>query len=255
MKRRDFLKGASLCAAAASLASAATPGMALAGGGTFVKTPGEKTAKRWAMVIFTKKMESPALQKRVIEACHSYHNVPKIEGPQEVKWIWSDTYNATFTETASNYPAKSLTERSFLMLCNHCENPACVRVCPTKATFQREDGIVVMDYHRCIGCRFCMAGCPYGARSFNFKDPQPYVADVNPAFPMRMRGVVEKCTFCSELLSKGKMPLCVEASNGGILFGDLMDENSSVRKALDENVAAVQRKPSLGTRPGVYYIL
>ncbi|CAK7073249.1 MAG: hypothetical protein DELT_01994 [Desulfovibrio sp.] len=255
MKRRDFLKGASLCAAAASLAAPlATPGLALAGDGTFVKTPGEKSAKRWAMVIFSQKMASPALQKKVIEACHSYHNVPQIEGKQEVKWIWSDTYNATFTEQATNFPAKSLTERPFLMLCNHCENPPCVRVCPTQATFQREDGIVVMDYHRCIGCRFCMAGCPYGARSFNFKDPHPYVPRVNPEFPLRMRGVVEKCTFCSELLSKGKMPLCVEASQGGILFGDLADPNSSVRKALAENVA-VQRKPSLGTRPGVYYVL
>ncbi len=140
------------------------------------------------------------------------------------------------------------------MLCNHCESPACVRVCPTKATFRRKDGIVVMDYHRCIGCRYCMAGCPFGARSFNFMDPRNHIAKVNPTFPTRMRGVVEKCTFCSELLAVGKMPLCVEASNGAIAFGDLTDPESSVRKLLAENFT-LRRKPTLGTEPSVYYIL
>ena len=255
--RRDFLKTAGLCAAGLSVAS---PCLTLAEAvaapkeGTMVKSATELSAKRWGMVIFTKKMADKTLQRNVINACHSYHNVPAITGPQEVKWLWADDYNATFPDQTSNFPARALTERTFLLLCNHCENPPCVRACPTQATFQREDGIVVMDYHRCIGCRFCMAGCPYGARSFNFKDPQDSVVRPNMNFPMRMRGVVEKCTFCSELLSKGKMPLCVEASEGGILFGDLMDEKSSVRKALEENVA-IRRKPSIGTQPGVYYIL
>ena len=146
-------------------------------------------------------------------------------------------------------------ERAFYSLaCNHCENPACVRVCPTKATFRRHDGIVVMDYHRCIGCRYCMAGCPFGARSFNFMDPRPAIAETNPTFPTRMRGVVEKCTFCSERLAVGQMPLCVEASEGGIAFGDLADKDSSVRKLLAENFT-LRRKPTLGTEPSVYYIL
>ena len=71
----------------------------------------------------------------------------------------------------------------FLLLCNHCDNPPCVRVCPTKATFRQEDGIVMMDMHRCIGCRFCMAACPFGARSFNWKDPRPYIKEVIPITP------------------------------------------------------------------------
>jgi molybdopterin-containing oxidoreductase family iron-sulfur binding subunit len=157
--------------------------MVLAGDGTFTKTPGQKTAKRWAMVIFTRKKASPALQKKVSEACHSYHNVPKIEGPQEVKWIWSDTYKATFTEDASNFPAKSLTERSFLMLCNHCENPACVRVCPTKATFQRENGIVVMDYHRCIGCPLLYGGLPLRRAQFQLQNPAAVCLRREPGVP------------------------------------------------------------------------
>ena len=122
------------------------------------------------------------------------------------------------------------------------------------ATFKREDGIVVMDPHRCIGCRFCMAGCPFGARSFNFRDPQPYVKDVNPEFPMRTRGVVEKCTFCTERLAQGKLPACVEASEGAMLFGDLNDPGSPVRQALSKNFT-IRRKPTLGTQPGVYYII
>ena len=122
------------------------------------------------------------------------------------------------------------------------------------ATFKREDGIVVMDPHRCIGCRFCMAGCPFGARSFNFRDPQPYVKDVNPEFPMRTRGVVEKCTFCTERLAQGKLPACVEASEGAMIFGDLNDPGSPVRQALSENFT-IRRKPTLGTQPGVYYII
>ena len=138
--------------------------------------------------------------------------------------------------------------------CQHCDDPECVRVCPTKATFKREDGIVVMDPHRCIGCRYCMAGCPFGARSFNFRDPQPYVKDVNPEFPMRTRGVVEKCTFCTERLAQGKLPACVEASEGAMIFGDLNDPDSPVRQALSKNFT-IRRKPTLGTQPGVYYII
>ena len=113
-----------------------------------------------------------------------------------------------------------------------------------------------MDYHRCIGCRFCMAGCPYGARSFNFVDPRKYLSDPvpNPTFPTRMIGVVEKCTFCAERLAVGKMPACVEASGGKILFGDLEDPNSTVRQALAANYS-IRRKPNLGTQPGVYYLI
>lgn len=99
-----------------------------------------------------------------------------------------------------------------------------------------------------------MAACPYGARSFNFRDPRPYVEKVNPNYPVRMRGVVEKCTFCPERLAVGKMPACVEASEGGMIFGDLNDPNSPVRKALAENFT-IRRKPTLGTEPGVYYII
>jgi molybdopterin-containing oxidoreductase family iron-sulfur binding subunit len=142
----------------------------------------------------------------------------------------------------------------FLLLCNHCNNPPCVRVCPTKATFRRDDGIVMMDMHRCIGCRFCMAGCPYAARSFNWRDPRPFVKDVFPGYPTREIGVVEKCTFCAERLAQGLMPACVEASRGALVFGDLLDEKSKVRETL-KKYFTIRRKTHLGTNPQVYYIV
>jgi molybdopterin-containing oxidoreductase family iron-sulfur binding subunit len=113
-----------------------------------------------------------------------------------------------------------------------------------------------MDYHRCIGCRYCMAGCPFGARSFNFMEPRKHLdlSNLNKEFPTRMRGVVEKCTFCVERLAQGKQPACAEASNGAVVFGDLSDANSEVRKLLREHYT-IRRKPSLGTEPGVYYII
>ena len=113
----------------------------------------------------------------------------------------------------------------------------------------------MMDYHRCIGCRFCMAACPYGARSFNFKDPRPHIPSVNQAYPTRTPGVVEKCNFCDERLAVGQLPVCMEACPAkAILFGDLGDPASTVRQALASNVT-LQRKTKLGTRPKVFYIV
>jgi molybdopterin-containing oxidoreductase family iron-sulfur binding subunit len=256
--RRQFLKVASLsvlglAGALPGLARAAEAVKVQASYGTGIDA---LKAKHWGMVIDTRAFDAPEKFAAVIRACHSYHNVPTINTKREIKWIWTDGYRETFTDQMDNYPAKDVLERRYLMLCNHCVNPACVRVCPTKATFKHNSGIVVMDYHRCIGCRFCMAGCPYGARSFNFEDPRNFLEsrDINVTFPTRMRGVVEKCTFCSELLAVGKMPLCVEASEGAIVFGDLGDPTSEVRKALAENFT-IRRKPTLGTEPSVYYII
>ncbi len=222
-------------------------------------TPEQLKAKHWGMVIDTRKFESPEQFDKIIEACHSFHNVPTIPGNQNIKWLWTADYEQVFTDKHSHFPAKSVEEREYLLLCNHCEYPPCVRACPTKATFKREsDGIVIMDMHRCIGCRFCMAACPYGARSFNFKDPRPYIKNENPEYPTRMRGVVEKCNFCAERLAKGQNPACVDAAaeyaDGAIIFGDLADPDSNVRKALSENFA-IRRKTSLGTQPSVYYII
>lgn len=211
-------------------------------------------AKSWAMVINAKLC--PPGCRICQEACHKAHNVPNMPDPkQDVKWIWQESYNAAFPYETHPYPDQANEKRAYPVLCNHCENPSCVRVCPTQATFQRPDGVVMMDYHRCIGCRFCMAACPYGARSFNFKDPRPHIPQLNPAYPTRTPGVVEKCNFCDERLAVGQMPFCVEACPAkAILFGDLSDPASPVRQALASNVT-LQRKTKLGTRPKVFYIV
>ena len=254
--RRSFLKVAGLSVFALSSGVAGLANAAQVAPGRYERGTNALHAKRWAMVIDTRAFKSAEEYKPIIEACHSFHNVPKIPGKQEVKWMWLDNYDHAFPDDLSEHQKPSLLQAQFPLLCNHCTNPPCVRVCPTQATYRMEDGIVAMDYHRCIGCRFCMAGCPYGARSFNFVDPRKYLSDPvpNPAFPTRMIGVVEKCTFCAERLAVGKMPACVEASGGRILFGDLDDPSSSVRKALADNFS-IRRKPNLGTQPGVYYLI
>lgn len=214
------------------------------------------TGKRWGMVVDTRKFQTEEDFERVVQACHRFHNVPEEtrKDVQDIKWIWKDHYEHVFANSPNPYLAERFEHQDILLLCNHCDNPPCVRVCPTKATFQREDGIVMMDFHRCIGCRYCMAGCPFGARSFNFCDPKSYLQDVNKDFPARVRGVVEKCNFCAEVLEEGRQPLCVEASNGGLIFGDLADPDSHIRQVLREN-HTIRRKVELGTNPSVFYIV
>jgi len=212
-------------------------------------------AKRWVMVIDTRKFESEEDFKPIIEACHKIHNVPEHTTKRhEIDWIWIDEFKHVFTNQEHEFVDERVESLPFLVLCNQCENAPCVRVCPTKATFQRDDGIVMMDFHRCIGCRFCMAACPYGSRSFNFRDPRPFIKEENKEFPTRMRGVVEKCNFCAERLAVGKKPACVEASNGAIAFGDLYDPDSEVRELLKNNYT-IRRKPDIGTGPSIYYIV
>ncbi len=218
--------------------------------------PDALTARQWAMVIDTRAFHSAEDVESLIEVCHSTHNVPNLPVKRhEIKWLWETEYKHAFPQKGAPFMAEEVKHRPFLVLCNHCENPPCVRACPTQATFKRErDGIVLMDFHRCIGCRFCMAACPYGARSFNFRDPRPFIAKTNKKFPTRMKGVVEKCNFCAERLAVGQQPACVEASEGKLAFGDLYDPESQVRQLIKTNYT-IRRKQSLGTEPAVYYIV
>jgi Fe-S-cluster-containing dehydrogenase component len=217
--------------------------------------PNPLSAKRWAMVVDFGKFKTDEDYQKCVDACHSIHNVPDFGNKKdEVKWIWKDTYEHAFPTQENQYIPAGIKEKPLLLLCNHCENPPCVRVCPTQATFKRKDGIVMQDMHRCIGCRFCMAACPFGARSFNWRDPRPFIKKENPEYPTRTIGVVEKCTFCFERLVKGLQPACVEASGGALVFGDLSDPNSEVRKILSTRYS-IRRKQELGTQPSVYYLI
>ena len=190
-----------------------------AGAGTFVKAidnaaqspsamPGVKNAaskggtaaKRWGMAIDFDKCSKGC--NDCLRACSSAHNIPQIpDAAHEVKWIWEEPYENVFPYQRADYGRQDLAGSQLLVLCNHCIDPPCTRVCPTQATWKRDDGIVMMDYHRCIGCRYCVAACPYGSRSFNWVDPRPYIEKMNPQYPTRTKGVVEKCNFCEERLA------------------------------------------------------
>jgi len=157
-------------------------------------------------------------------ACKSENDVPPSVFRSWVKVI-----------EKGKYPNVS---KSFLpCLCNNCENPICVRNCPVGASYKREDGIVLVDPHRCIGCKYCMASCPYDVRH------------VNP-----IRRIVQKCYFCHHRVDAGLLPACVETCIGRArVFGDMNDPNSDVAKLLATEPVAVL-KPEMATEPRVFYI-
>ena len=176
-------------------------------------------------------------------------------------------YNVVTTETMQNGKEYFLSRP-----CMHCAEAPCVHVCPVKATYKRPDGIVIMDYTLCIGCRYCQVACPYDARVFNWKDPIK-VSPKSPNFgfqevPNRPRGVVEKCSFCAHRIDSGMArgmvpgvdalatPACVVACpTGARAFGDLTDPGSPVSKVLEEAKAILRlREDELSTEPSVYYV-
>ena len=256
--RRDFLKIAGASALTIMTPAIFVPAWAK---NSIVMPPGQGpapqkalAAKRWAMAVDLTKCTANCAD--CIVACHAIHNVPDFGNPKdEVKWIWTEPFASVFPGESHAYSGEKLQKMRPPVFCNHCENPPCVRVCPTKATFRRSDGIVMMDYHRCIGCRLCMAACPYGARSMNYRDPRPFTAKINPDFPTRTKGVVEKCNFCEERLAKGTLPACVEACRQKALtFGDADDPRSDIRRLLETRFS-LRRRAHLGTGPQIYYLL
>ena len=142
--------------------------------------------------------------------------------------------------------------------CQQCDAPPCVDVCPVEATWKESDGIVVVDYNWCIGCRYCEAACPYHARRFNWKKPEIPAAEVNPnqgylSNRIRPQGVMEKCTFCLHRVREGRLPACLEACpTGARVFGNVLDPKSEIRWVLD-NKRVFVLKEELGTRPRFFY--
>lgn len=210
MDRRRFLKLA--CAGAPALASLAPTGASAAG-----KTP------RYGMVI----------DLRRCVGCHSCSVSCSVENRVPVGY-----FRATVGEFVMDGPGAP-TIATLPRLCNHCEEPACVPVCPVHATFKAENGLVLVDSAKCLGCGFCVQACPYDARYINHET-----------------GTADKCTFCVHRLEAGLLPACVENCVGGArIFGDLDDPDSLVRRTLDAHQGDVKAlAPEMNTKPNVYYI-
>ena len=187
-------------------------------------------------------------------ACKVENNLP--EGT-----LWSraltDGGEAEYTPSGE-YP-DGLSMRFLTLACQHCENPACVKVCPVGATYKdAETGIVRQDYDKCIGCRMCMSACPYtGVRSFNWEEPQ-YFLDFptgDPAVPAHEKHTVEKCTMCWHRQAQGLQPQCVVSCPTHARFwGDLNDPDSEVSRLVAAR-SWEQLLPEMGTEPNVYYLV
>ncbi|APX00226.1 4Fe-4S ferredoxin (plasmid) [Halobiforma lacisalsi AJ5] len=140
------------------------------------------------------------------------------------------------------------------MACQHCENAPCVKVCPVNATYKRDDGIVAIDYDKCMGCRYCMSACPYNARVFNYDEPETLPAEGTGNVEQREQGVVEKCTFCSHRVEEDLDPACTVACPADArIFGDLDDEESTVSRYINK-YETDQLLEELETDPNTYYV-
>ncbi len=231
--RRRFLTGAA-AAAGATLA----PGVMLYS--TSHAKPADEAVTdkvRWGMLIDTNKCSSGC--DKCVTACKEEHGLQGHGRPlTDPQWIRKVEVKDTRTGHSSSLP----------LMCQHCESPPCTDVCPTGASFKRADGIVLVDRHICIGCRYCMMACPYKARSFVHET----LTEQKPYMP-RGKGCVEACTFCVHRVDEGRLPACVEACpEKAMLFGDLNDPDSDISKAVREH-ASTQVRADLGLNPGVRY--
>ncbi len=178
--------------------------------------------KRYALVIDSRKCINC---KACVVACRAEHDVPL---EKSRNWINEDT-RGTYPRLMAAFEPEQ---------CHHCADPACVRVCPTGASRQRPDGVVVIQEEDCVGCRYCMIACPYDARFFR-----------------EDRGVVEKCDLCARRLDRGELPACVETCPSRVrAFGDLNDPNGELQQLLARRQYRV-RKAEAGTNPQIYYLL
>ena len=202
-------------------------------------TAGADPKVRWGLLVDTTKCASGCTE--CVTACNTENGLSGEVSPTSAQWIRKVEIKEIKTGRTASLP----------VMCQHCADPPCVDVCPTGASFKRADGIVLVDRHTCIGCRYCVLACPYKARSFVHEE----VTDQKPDVP-RGKGCVEGCTLCVHRIDRGDGPACVEACNttghGAMMFGDLNDANSEISRRIRE-VATMQLRADLRLDPGVRY--
>jgi molybdopterin-containing oxidoreductase family iron-sulfur binding subunit len=254
------------CSKAAEAPAAGPTSVAMTPEGKLVRIPADAAAccappqapaaarqgvpgRKWVMVIDLSKCDGC---KKCTEACQKMHFTPP-----EREWVKVFKMQDGPEEAPYWFPKP----------CFQCDNPPCTKVCPVDATFKRQDGVVLIDNERCIGCRFCMAACPYSTRFFNWKKPEnPPEAGAQPyspehGYPRRV-GTVEKCDFCPDMLSQGRLPACASGCPMGVIyFGDQNED--AVTNSKGETVrlsrfvrdnAGYRFLQELGTEPRVYYL-
>jgi Fe-S-cluster-containing dehydrogenase component len=198
--------------------------------------------------------------RKCAEACQLENNHDRATNNSYIRVFEMEMGGIDFEKGNATYDHPVPRPGKFYMpvQCQQCENPPCVAACPIEATWREEDGIVVVDYNWCIGCRYCEAACPYHARRFNWEAPQVPPDQINPrqgylSNRIRPQGVMEKCTFCLHRTREGRLPACLEACpTGARVFGNLLDPDSEIRWVI-ENKRTFVLKEELGTRPRFYY--
>jgi Fe-S-cluster-containing dehydrogenase component len=200
--------------------------------------------------------------RKCVHACVAENNQSRNPEIQYIRVLKMPHGSLDVEKGDHNYDAESVPEPGFFYLpisCQQCRNPACVKVCPVKATWQESDGITVIDYDWCIGCRYCQAACPYHARRFNFSKPSIPADRLNPNMSYlgnrpRSHGVTEKCHFCIQRTRAGRYPACSEVCPAGARkFGNILDPESEVSYILKNKRVFIQLKEDLGTMPRFYY--
>jgi len=200
--------------------------------------------------------------RKCVHACVAENNQSRDPEIQYIRVLKMPHGSLDMEKGDHNYSPDKVPEKGFFYMpvqCQQCRNAPCVKVCPTKATWTEPDGITVIDYDWCIGCRYCEAACPYFARRFNWTKPTIPKDRINPNMSYlgnrpRKQGVMEKCHFCIQRTRAGKYPACLEVCPAGARkFGNILDPNSEVRYILDNKRVFIQLKEDLGTSPRFYY--
>ena len=200
--------------------------------------------------------------RECIRACIQENNQDRASNMQYIRIFEKPMGSMSVESGDARYYHEVPAEGHFYMgtQCFQCDNPPCVRVCPTGATWKEQDGIVVIDYDWCIGCRYCQAACPYWARRFNWKEPTVPNEEVNPnqhylGNRLRKKGVMEKCTYCIQRTRQGRLPACAEACpTGARTFGNLLDPGSEIRYILAHK-KVFRLKEDLNTEPKFWYYM